>query len=951
MQHFPRRFLSVVSLLGLSLAFAACGSSNNNPPPGGDLGPVTDQDPVTDEDPPTPPPPWGLDARPPQQTCQAFTAPPTPAQTSFVNAFPGLTFSTPVSMTFTTDNLRFYVTERGGKIFSVPNPQSPSDPLPTNANKTLALDLSDIQFLGWDCSTAKIAFPPDFMTTGAAYVAYCANFPNPGAPPTRRNPHVQVRLSRFRSTDDGLTFPRESEQVLIAINYHENSDVASQDPGYSRSCSRDTSDVDGLHAGNAAHFGTDGFLYWAVGDGGPQGHCGGKQAQALSQLRGKLLRIDVSDLDKGLDPAVLEWPDPLHPDGAAADRVEVDDYEGWQYTAVDIPADNPYFGADPNPTRDINNAVVQPLIWASGFRNPWQWNFDPKDQTIWLGDVGNGTWEEINRNVVAGGNYGWGYFEGFYCANGWNTNRYPSTDTTFANACAKFSVDPNNHWPMLHVRHGPSYDVTNLEDDRTQPGPPYPQIETPNTPVENRLPSSIFGNAIVGGIVYRGTGVPSQTGSYFFGNYQGKIWVIPDVDHVSTASGTPCTSSAACGAGLVCKSQEIPYEDPDGEGPLFGYPPGLIWNNDADGPPPAPTGRCQADYQIVQTNANPASFARDMNNEIYIASLQGWIGKLVTTAATPGTGGPPTLLSQTGCFATSGQPVTDLVPFAPSAELWSDGATKRRWMTIPDDEIILLDENGDFEFPPGTMLVKEFSLAGKKVETRFITRQVADGAWAAYTYEWNDAQTDATLVGPLGAEKTWGTQVWSYPRRSQCFQCHTDIAKVALGPETAQLNHAIAYPATGRTSNQMTTLAYIDMIDATAAPEPYPDLLGLYEDGSVEERARAYLHVNCSGCHRPAADGSEGPTYTLMDLRYWVSFADMKVCNSAPGISDMEDIITPPGSSRLLVPGNREHSQIYKRMETTLQTYRMPPIARTIPHADALEVIGEWIDSIEGCGE
>ncbi len=861
-----------------------------------------------------PPPVFGLDERPSQQTCTAFTAPPVTDTISFEDRFPNIRFSGSVSMSQRPgDNARIYVNERGGRIYSFPN-----DPTALATDKLLALDLSDVQFTGWDCSTASLVFPSDFATSRAAYVVYCHQFPSGGG-----NPHIQVRLSRFYSDDGGLTFERASEQVLIAINYNETADPADADPGYLRSCSH-TVNEDGLHAGNAAHFGVDGYLYWAVGDGGPQGHCGGKQAQHLSTLRGKLLRIDVSDLAKQIDPSLLGFN------------------EGWQYTAVDAPPDNPFYGTgeDPNPTYNIEAGVVQPLIYARGFRNPWQWNFDPADNSIWLGDVGNGTWEEVNRNVVAGGNYGWGYFEGTHCTNGWGggaNSEYPDDGmapvvpacTAYANAV---------RWPMLELRHSESYNRN-------------------ATPEAARLPTTIYGRAISGGLVYRGTSVPAYTGSYFFGDYSTqRIWAIRNVDAISEASGTVCDSSADCGAGLVCKSHELPYEDPDGAGTgVNGYDPDIVG-------PPGVHGRCVADYELVQTGVPVASFSRDQDGNVYAVMLfgapgtgNGWIGMLRAAPASGGSGGPPDLLSETGCFqvaddagtTTVGEPVDDLIPYKPVAELWSDGATKRRWMTVPDALQITLDASGDFEFPPGSVLVKEFSLFGQKIETRFLIRQVADSRWAAYTYAWNDEQTDATLVPEIGAEKTWGTapddQLWHYPGRSQCFQCHNTIDKVALGPETAQLNNDLTYPASGETANQMATLEHIELVDTTGDPAPWASLAALTDTTrSVEDRARSYLHANCAICHRP-----DGPTFTPPDLRYATAFADMNICQAQPSISAMEGVIT--GASTLLEPGDPTHSQIYMRAFTDDGRYRMPPLATEIPHTVALEVLEAWINAVTTC--
>lgn len=856
----------------------------------------------TDEDPP--PPEAGLDARPSQQTCLPRKA---SRSRVFVDRFPGIRFSGPVSMSQKPgDPSRIYVNQRNGQIYSFPN-----DPTAVAADKVLALNLSDVQFTGWDCSAAALVFSPNFATDHAAYVPYCYKWNRVDEEGQQLNPHIQVRLSRFTSADGGLTFDRASEQVLIAINYNETADPPEADPGYSRSCGHSANE-DGLHAGNAAHFGSDGYLYWAVGDGGPQGHCGGKQAQNLSSLRGKLLRLDVSNFTIQVDPANLDFN------------------EGWQYTdGVEVPPDNPRYGGDgtdPNPTKNIELGVIQPFIYAYGFRNPWQWSFDPADGSIWLGDVGNGTWEEVNRNVQAGGNYGWGYFEGYHCANGWNTNEYPNDGVDPVNpACTTFANQVQ--WPMLQVRHGESYSVTN------------PPVTLP----EHRLPNNIYGRAISGGQVYRGTTAPTFTGGYFFGDYSTqRIWVVPNVDAISTATGVTCNSSADCGPGLVCKSHELPYEN--------GYNPDIVGA-------PGVVARCTADYELVQEGVPVASFAHDLSDNFYavmlfgaptaVGGLSGWVGML-QDATVSGETTAPQLLSQTGCFDVDaggiGGPVDDLIPFAPAAELWSDRAIKSRWMAIPDDAQITLASDGDFDFPPGSVLVKEFALGALKVETRFVVRDAVTGAWAAYTYAWNDEQTDATLVGSLGDYKTWGTQVWQYPSRSQCFQCHNTIAGTSLGPETAQLNHDIVYPATGRTWNQMDTLVHLGIVDPTNAPAPWANLAPLADETrTIEERARAYLHANCSVCHRP-----DGPTFVPADFRYSTDFVGMNICDAPPSISEMEELIEP-GTGRLLAPADPDSSQVYVRMKTTLPQYRMPPLARAVPHDAALAVIEEWINSISSC--
>ena len=124
------------------------------------------------------------------------------------------------------------------------------------------------------------------------------------------------------------------------------------------------------HNGGKIAFGSDGFLYVGLGDGGSGGDPQGN-GQNLATLPGSILRIDVANA-----------------------------MDGQPYT---IPADNPFAGE--------TNARGE--IWAYGLRNPWRFSFDAQGR-LWAGDVGQGKYEEINL-VVAGGNYGWNVVEGTEC--------------------------------------------------------------------------------------------------------------------------------------------------------------------------------------------------------------------------------------------------------------------------------------------------------------------------------------------------------------------------------------------------------------------------------------------------------------------------------------------------------------------------------------------------------
>lgn len=181
------------------------------------------------------------------------------------------------------------------------------------------------------------------------------------------------------------------------------------------------------HNGGQLQFGPDGHLYIGMGDGGSAGDPQGN-AQNPNSLLGKMLRIDVN---------VLPYA---------------------------IPKTNPFIG--PGPPLDE--------IWALGLRNPWRFSFDRKTGDLYIADVGQNSWEEVDiqpANSRGGENYGWNIMEGAHCFS-------PRTD------CPQAGLT----MPVATYATGKNCSIT-------------------------------------GGYVYRGTRVPALTGIYIFGDYcSGRIW-------------------------------------------------------------------------------------------------------------------------------------------------------------------------------------------------------------------------------------------------------------------------------------------------------------------------------------------------------------------------------------------------------------------------------------------
>lgn len=177
------------------------------------------------------------------------------------------------------------------------------------------------------------------------------------------------------------------------------------------------------HNGGMITFGPDGFLYIGLGDGGsggdPDGH-----SQNRENLLGNVLRIDVRNLP------------------------------------YSIPQDNPFSN---------NSQGIKEEIWAYGIRNPWRFSFDSETGQLWLADVGQNAWEEVDI-IQGGGNYGWNFFEGNNAYQ--NANRAPE------------GIIP----PVIEYSHA-------------------------------------RGSSITGGYVYRGNNLPAWKGWYFYGDFaSGTVW-------------------------------------------------------------------------------------------------------------------------------------------------------------------------------------------------------------------------------------------------------------------------------------------------------------------------------------------------------------------------------------------------------------------------------------------
>jgi glucose/arabinose dehydrogenase len=300
---------------------------------------------------------------------------------------------------------------------------------------------------------------------------------------------------------------------------------------------------------------------------------------------------------------------------------------------------------------------------------------------------------------------------------------------------------------------------------------------------------------------------------------------------------------------------------------------------------------------------------------------------------------PPALLSGSPCVVSVANPpvfAPGVIPYSIAEPFWSDSALKTRFLALPNGTTFAVQSNGDWNLPPGAVTIKNFQWQGQYFETRFFVR-FTDGTHGAWTYMWNDAQTEAFLVDAVnGGSKTLpGGHVWNYPTQAQCFQCHTDVSGFSLGLETRQLNVNQVYPTTGRNANQFDTLNGIGMLSANPTRlTPFPG--HNQTAASLQMRADAYLHENCSNCHRPG-----GPGYGTADYRYDTPFANKNICNQ-------QSILSAYSGLDLIEPGDHANSVVWLRMSQRTANF-MPPIASKLADAEGATVLQQWIDQLTGC--
>ena len=308
---------------------------------------------------------------------------------------------------------------------------------------------------------------------------------------------------------------------------------------------------------------------------------------------------------------------------------------------------------------------------------------------------------------------------------------------------------------------------------------------------------------------------------------------------------------------------------------------------------------------------------------------------------------PPQELSETGLYADAETlNVNDAhLAFAPQYPLWTDGATKRRWISLPPGSAIDASDPDAWVFPAGTRLWKEFSFEGRRVETRFMERQ-ADGQWRYAAYAWSADGSGAQLVPANGKRGAWplgGGKSHTIPGVNDCKACHQGGRSEVLGFGLIQLAPerdpgALHADPSGVDVNSLIARGLLVGLPPSAHA-------ARWSAASATERAAAgYLHGNCGHCHN-----EQGPLSNVgLFLRQTAaagsepaiaSTFDQPVKKPAPGL--------PADAILRIEPQHPDRSALLKRIASRYPPLQMPPLGTELVDRQAVDLLRRWIAESE----
>ncbi|MBC7965663.1 MAG: right-handed parallel beta-helix repeat-containing protein [Fuerstia sp.] len=316
----------------------------------------------------------------------------------------------------------------------------------------------------------------------------------------------------------------------------------------------------------------------------------------------------------------------------------------------------------------------------------------------------------------------------------------------------------------------------------------------------------------------------------------------------------------------------------------------------------------------------------------------------------------PQNLSMWGLYVDSSnrwEPAQDLIEYELNTPLFSDYTIKHRYVRLPKGEQMTWHETESLGFPVGTVIAKTFAYpdptvdrtSGERlVETRIELLEAS--GWYGYSYVWDADQSDATLsLGGGAVDVSWKDadgslhqNKYQIPNANQCLSCHSSDNKyVPLGTTARNLNRRGVNKSV---TNQLAHFVESGVLTGCPPADERPKLAE-YDNpnsGSLDQRARAWLEVNCAHCHQPTGSARTSG----LDLRTVQTDAAKFGVFKSPVAAG-----SGTGGRRYdIVPSKPDESILMHRLETEEPGARMPSLARNMVHEESNRLIREWILSM-----
>lgn len=292
-------------------------------------------------------------------------------------------------------------------------------------------------------------------------------------------------------------------------------------------------------------------------------------------------------------------------------------------------------------------------------------------------------------------------------------------------------------------------------------------------------------------------------------------------------------------------------------------------------------------------------------------------------------------------------PQPNVIPYELATPLFTDYAVKDRFIVLPKGRHINYTAEGALDFPDSTFIIKNFAYTDTShqkimIETRILAKDPFDKKWKVMNYLWNAEQTEAVKhitgaklpVTLLDDEGNAVSTIYQVPNTNDCKRCHikNDVL-IPVGPKARNVN----FIPVSKTMNQLAQWSSAGILAGMpdlSKVEQLPD----WKDSvhfTLEQRARAYLDVNCAHCHTKGGDAYDTGLFLEYEQKDTHYLGIMK-----------EPVSAGAGAGGLnydIIPGDARHSILAYRMNSKEPGTAMPELARTIIHKEGVQLIIDWI--------